>query len=228
MTNDHDLQIRVLKRVLDWHEAPANAPRRLDMTWQDAVAFFGLPASSDAEVGTSWDTLYEALSEMAEDDKLQGEIYVNRVRDLRPGYRGAIELQAADAAKLAEERAELDEQAVRLASERRMLDAARSNIDALQESAAATRQELEQKAVILKTREAAQATAQAELDERQSNFERERAVARREAEGMQAAASEELRVARGWRFAGVLAMVVAIGVAVAMAAGQGWILTGSP
>jgi GAF domain-containing protein len=228
MTHDNELEIRVLKRVLDWHESPANAPRRLDLSWQDALDFFEIPAASGDEAGAdaAWTTLYDALDAMIADGRLMGTLYVNRVRDLRPGYRGAMDLQADEAARLKAERDTLDTLASRLAAERDALDAARASLDVQQENAAATRQHLEQKAQILDTRDAALAATQADLDERQAHFERDRAIARRDLEGERAAAEAEMRAARGWRFAGILALVIALGLVVALAAGQGLILPG--
>jgi hypothetical protein len=207
MTTDQDLELSLLKRVFDWHDAPANAPRTLDLPWQEAPGFFGLPGDTPTALKASWDRIYMALDAMATDGRVEAEVYVNRVRNLKPGYRGTIELQADLAAHLAAERDKLED--------------ARARLDADSETLATALQELEEQSQILDQRVDQLTAARAELEERQALFDRDCARNRGDLEATRAAVDADLKAAGQWRMAGVGAVTLAVLAGVYLAATQG-------
>jgi hypothetical protein len=216
MTNDQDLELSVLERVADWDESPGNTPRKLDLTWQDAVAFFGLPAADPAAAEAAWIRLYAVLDPLLADGRLHGDLYMNRVRHLRPGYRGALALQSAKVAQLAAERAALDTEKTRANLQRDALAETHRRQDA-------ARHALDEKSQALHMREADLTAAQGDLGTRAMQIDRDQAIARRETDAIRAAAKEELQAGRRVRVIGVLALTAAAAVGVWLAAVQGWV-----
>lgn len=227
---DPALDAQILSRLIDWHDAPANAPRRLDLTWQDAVVFFGLPADTPATESASWDRIYDALVPMLDDGRVLGELYVNRLRDLRPGYRGLRARDGDLAARLAADRDALEADRADLEADRAALAADRARIDRLDTRLSAEIEQAQRDAELLAVRAEAMAETQARiaateaaLAEREAAFDRDRAIAQRRANDAQARADADMAAARQWRMAGVGMVVLTLIAGVAFAVTQGWV-----
>lgn len=227
---DPAFDAQILARLIDWHDAPANAPRRLDLTWQDAVAFFGLPSDTPEVAEASWDRLYAALEPMVADGRVLGDLYVNRVRDLRPGYRGLRARDGDTAARLEAERAALDAERAALEADRAALDAERARLDRMETQLAARTETAARDAEVLAVRaeklgeaEARAAKTAAALDDRAAALDRDTIAARRATASQQARADADMAAARQWRMAGVGMVVLTIIAGVAFAVTQGWI-----
>lgn len=251
MTTDKDLQTRLLQRVLDWHEAPSNTPRTLDLPWQEAPLFFGLPSDTTDDVSASWEKIYDALTEMVADERVLADLYVNRVRNLKPGYRGTKELLDAKLADLTAERDQLAADRAQMDADRDALALSRDRLEIDRDRLAVARQEIDLKAEQLDFRAekltaaqaelaasqtaltAAQAelaatkseltAAEADMAARQEKFDRDRAESRRELAAIQEAAQEDMQNARQWRLAAVGVVTLALIAAVWFAESQGWI-----
>lgn len=227
---DPAFEVQILRRLIDWHDAPANAPRKLDLTWQDAVVFFGLPSDTAAAADASWDRLYAALEPMAADGRVLGDVYVNRLRDLRPGYRGLRARDGDMAARLKADRDALDADRAALDADRAALDADRARLDRMDTQLAARSETAARDAELLAVRAEKLAEAEARLDDhiaaladRTAALDRDTIAARRETASQQARADADMAAARQWRLAGVGMVVLAIVAAVAFAVTQGWI-----
>lgn len=227
---DPTLDAHILQRLIDWHDAPANAPRRLDLVWQDAVVFFGLPSDTPEIESTSWNRLYDALEPMVADERVLGELYVNRLRDLRPGYRGLRARDGDMAARLVADREALEDDREALDAARAALEADRARIDRMDARLSAETEQAKRDTELLAVRAEAMAESQrriadteAALAAREAAHERDRAIARRQTAAAQARADADLRAAQQWRMAGVGLVVLAIAGAVYLAATQGWI-----
>ncbi len=221
---------QILDRLIDWHDAPANAPRRLDLTWQDAVAFFGLPSDTPEATEASWDRLYAALEPMVADGRVLGDLYVNRLRDLRPGYRGLRARDGDTAARLEADRAALDAARAALDADRAALDADRARLDRMDAQLAARTEAAARDAELLTVRAEKLAAGEAEIAERDAALhdraaalDRETIAARRETARQQARAEADMAAARQWRMAGVGMVVLAIIAGIVGAVTQGWI-----
>jgi hypothetical protein len=229
-SHDPAFDAQILARLIDWHDAPANAPRRLDLTWQDAVGFFGLPADTPEDAEAAWDKLYDALEPMVADGRVLGDLYVNRVRDLRPGYRGLRARDGDMAARLSANRAALDADRAALDADRAALDAERARLDRMETQLAARTEAAARDAELLAVRaeklgasETEAAARDASLTEREAALERETIAARRETANQQARADADMAAARQWRMAGVGLVVAAIVAGVVFAVTQGLI-----
>ena len=230
MTTDTDLETNVLQRLIDWHDAPANAPRRLDLAWQDAVVFFGLPSDTPEVERASWDRLYDALEAMIADGRVLGELYVNRLRDLAPGYRGLRARDGDTAARLAADRAALDADRAALEADRAALAADRARIDRMETRLSAEIEQAQRDNELLALRAEAMtesqrriAEAETALAEREAAHARDHVIAMRSAADAQARAEADQRAAQAWRTAGVGMVVLAILGGVAFAVTQGWV-----
>lgn len=227
---DPTLDAQILQRLIDWHDAPANAPRRLDLVWQDAVVFFGLPSDTPAAESASWDRLYDALEPMMADGRVLGELYVNRLRDLRPGYRGLRARDGDMAARLAADRDALEDDRAALDADRAALAADRARLDRMDARLSAEIEQAKRDTELLAVRAEALADSQrriteseAALADREAALERDRAIARRQAADAQARADADMRAAQRWRMAGVGLVVLAVLGGVYLAATQGWV-----
>jgi hypothetical protein len=227
---DPAFDAQILQRLIDWHDAPANAPRRLDLTLQDAVAFFGLPSDTPEVADTSWDRLYAALDPMVADGRVLGDLYVNRVRDLRPGYRGLRARDGDLTARMATDRAALDADRAALDTDRAALDAERARLDRMETKLAARTEAAARDAELLAVRAEKLRDSKAQVDardaalaDREAALDRETIAARRETANQQAQAYADLAAARRWRMAGVGMVVLTIVAGVAFAVTQGWI-----
>lgn len=227
---DPTFDAQILARLIDWHDAPANAPRRLDLAWQDAVVFFGLPSDTPDAERASWDRIYDALEAMLADGRVLGELYVNRLRDLAPGYRGLRARDGDTAARLAADRAALEDDRAALDADRAALDADRARLDRMEARLSAETEQATRASELLAVRAEAMtesqrrmAEAEAALAEAEAAHARDTAIARRRIADAQARADADMAAARQWRMAGVGMVVLAIIAGVAFAVTQGWI-----
>lgn len=227
---DPTLDAQILARLIDWHDAPTNAPRRLDLTWQDAVVFFGLPSDTPDAETASWDRIYDALVAMMDDGRVLGEVYVNRLRDLRPGYRGLRARDGDMVARLEADRVALEEDRAALDAERAVLAADRARLDRMDTRLSAETEQAKRDTELLAVRAEAIAESQrriaeteAALADREAVLERDRATALRHAATAQARADADIRSAQRVRMAGVGLVVLAVLGGVYLAATQGWI-----
>ena len=227
---DPTLDAHILQRLIDWHDAPANAPRRLDLVWQDAVVFFGLPSDTPEIESTSWNRLYDALEPMVADERVLGELYVNRLRDLRPGYRGLRARDGDMAARLEADREALKDDREALDAARAALEADRARIDRMDARLSAETEQAKRDTELLAVRAEAMtasehriAEAEAALADREAVLERDRATALRHAATAQARADADIRSAQRVRMTGVGLVVLAVLGGVYLAATQGWI-----